>query len=92
MCQNLDSYNILNEVRYKLLCDLYYKYKSAISTVINNVGKEILADNKLNELDKILAEVENYPISWCFYKKQSLQFSQEFENLIIFYDDNISNS
>ena len=92
MYQNSDSYNIINETRFRILCELYNRYRAAIYTVINNVNKEELADNKIAEIDSILAEIERYPISWNYYKQQKMQFSSEFENLIIFCDDIISNN
>ena len=92
MYQSSDSYNIINEIRFKILCELYSEYKAAINTVVNNVNKEDLANSKVKEIDNILAEIENYPISWHYYKQQKVQFSHEFENLIIFCDDIISNN
>ena len=93
MCQSSDFYDIINEVRYKILLELYYEYRTAINTVLNNINKQDdIADNKVREIDSILAEIESYPISWHYYKQQKVQFSHEFENLIIFYDDKISNN
>jgi hypothetical protein len=45
---------------------------------------------KLKELDSILQEIEKYPISWGYYKQQDVQFSTEFESLVIFKNDIIS--
>lgn len=90
MYQSLYSSNILNEVRYKILCKLYNRYKTAIHIALVNVNDKPIADEKVNELDRILCEIEKYPISWNFYKLQEVKFSSDFENLVIFYDDNIS--
>lgn len=87
MCQNSNSYNIIDEVRYKILSSLYDRYQTAISIIINDNSKTSLVSAKLNELDYILKEVERYPISWKFYNKQSNKFSQDFESLIIFCDN-----
>jgi len=87
MCQSLDSYNLLNEVRYNVLCKLYNKYKTAVKIALDNANEKPIADAKVKEIDVILQEIELYPISWSFYKKQELHFSSEFENLVVFKDD-----
>ena len=87
MCQSSDSNNLLDEIRYGILCKLFNKYKSAIQTALTNLHKKSIADEKMKELDIIIQEVEKYPISWKFYKNQSIQFSQDFESLVIFYDE-----
>ena len=86
MCQNSDSYDLLNDIRYKILCKLYNRYRSAISVALSNLNEKQIADAKMNELDSILCEIEKYPISWSFYKNQSIKFSSDFESLVIFYD------
>lgn len=91
MCQSLNSCDyLIVEARYKMLCHLYNRYKIAIKTVVENVFQDSIANKKLNELDYILSEIENYPIPWSFYSKQKNKFSHDFENLIVFKDDLIS--
>lgn len=87
MCRNLDSYNLLNEVRYNVLCKLYNRYKTAVKIALEHANEKPIADAKIKEIDVILQEIELYPISWTFYKQQELHFSSEFENLIVFKDD-----
>lgn len=91
MCQSSDSYDLLNDIRYKILCKLYNRYKSAISVILSNLNKKSIANAKMNELDSIMCEIEKYPISWSFYKNQSIKFSSDFENLVIFYDSKYLN-
>lgn len=86
MCQNSDSYKLLNEIRFKILNSLYERYTLAISIASNNSSKPSYANAKVNELDTILEEIEKYPISWSYYNSQPIKFSQDFENLIIFYE------
>ena len=90
MYQNLDSCNLLDDAHYKILCKLYNRYKSAIKIALENANESPIADAKVNELDSILEELEKYPVSWTYYRNQSTKFSQDFESLIIFYDDKIS--
>ena len=87
MYQSSDSYNLLNEVRYKVLCKLYSRYKSAVKIALENANERPIADAKVNEIDVILQEIEKYPISWSFYNQQDAHFSSEFENLIVFKED-----
>ena len=91
MCQSLNScdYSVV-ETRYQLLCHLYNRYKIAIKAIVENVFQDSITNKKLNELDYILMELENYPIPWSFYAKQKNKFSHDFENLIVFKDDSIS--
>lgn len=88
MLQNLNSYDkqALNEIRYKMLCKLHHNYVSIIKYIVENVYTK-LANEKVCELDYILEEIENLPISWEYYKKQKFKFIPDFENLIIFIDD-----
>ena len=90
MYQNLDSYNLLNEIRFKILCKLYTRYKAAVKIAVERASDHPIADAKVNELDAILLQIEKYPIPWSFYMKQDVRFSAEFENLIIFKDYSIS--
>lgn len=83
---NLNN-DLINEVRYKVLCKLYSKYKSTIKTILENANEKHIADDKMNELNSILEEIENYSISWNYYKRQPTQFSADFENLIIFCNE-----
>ena len=87
MCQDSSSCDLLNEIRYKTLCKLYNRYKLAIKIALENVNEKPIADAKMNELDSILQEIENYPISWSYYKLQEVQFTSDFESLVIFKDD-----
>jgi len=91
MYQSSDSYNIINEVRYKILCKLYARYKAAFKIALDNANFKPIADAKMNELDSILCEIENYPISWSYYTRQDIQFTSDFENLVVFNDTTISN-
>ena len=91
MCQDSSSFDLLNEIRYKILCKLYNRYKLAIKIVLDNVNEKPIADAKMNELDSILQEIENYPISWSYYKLQEVQFTSDFESLVIFKDDKYLN-
>lgn len=92
MCQSSDFCNLLNEVRYKILCKLYVRYKLAIKSALENANKDDdVADEKMSELDYILQEVEKFPIPWSYYKNQEMRFSQDFECLVIFKEDKISN-
>ena len=91
MCQSLNSCNsLIIEARYSRLCHLYSRYKIAVKTIIENVSQDSITNKKLNELDYILSEIENYPIPWSFYAKQKNKFSHDFENLVVFKDDLIS--
>lgn len=90
MCQNSDSYNLLNEIRYKILCRLYARYRSAMKIAVERASDHPIANAKINEIDAILLQIEKYPIAWSYYNKQDNKFSSEFENLIIFRDDQIS--
>ena len=81
---------MLNEIRYKILCKLYNRYKLAIKIALDNANEKPIADAKMNELDSILQEVEKYPISWSYYKLQGIQFTSDFESLVIFKDDKVS--
>lgn len=90
MCQDSSSCDLLNEVRYKILCKLYSRYKLAIKIALENANEKPIADAKMNELDSILQEVEKYPISWSYYKTQDTQFTTDFESLVIFKDDKVS--
>jgi hypothetical protein len=64
---------------------LYNRYKLAIKVAAENAFNESnVADTKMVELDYILKEIEKYPISWSYYKIQDNQFTNDFENLIIF--------
>lgn len=91
MCQDSSSFDLLNEIRYKILCKLYNRYKLAIKIALDNVNEKPIADAKMNELDSILQEIENYPISWSYYKLQEVQFTSDFESLVIFKDDKYLN-
>lgn len=91
MCQDSSSCDLLNETRYKILCKLYNRYKLAIKIALDNVNEKPIADAKMNELDSILQEIENYPISWSYYKLQEAQFTSDFESLVIFKDDKYLN-
>lgn len=92
MYQSSDFCDLLNEVRYKILCRLYSRYKQAIKVALeNNNDNQTDAECRVNELDYILQEIEKFPVSWSFYKQQDTHFSQDFENLIIFKEDKISN-
>lgn len=84
MYQNYDSCNIINELRYNILCKLYSRYKAAFKIALENANFKPIADAKMNEIDSILSEIENYPIPWSFYIKQEVHFTSDFENLIIF--------
>ena len=90
MCQDSSSCDLLNEVRYTILCKLYNRYKLAIKIALENANEKPIADAKMNELDSILQEVEKYPISWSYYKIQDTQFTTDFESLVIFKDDKVS--
>lgn len=91
MCQELNSCNLVNKTRYNALCKLYNRYKLAVKIALDNVYEKPIADTKVNEIDVILQEIERYPISWSFYRHQSQKFSIEFENLIVFMDDQYLN-
>lgn len=86
MCLNLNSYNMTNDDKYRALCKLYSKYKNAIKIAVDNKYNDKLSENKMFELDAVLQDVERYPIQWKYYKNQPIQFSSDFENLIIFSD------
>lgn len=90
MCQDSSSCDLLNEVRYRILCKLYNRYKLAIKVALENANERPIADAKMNELDSILQEIEKYPISWSYYKTQGIQFTADFESLVIFNDDKVS--
>lgn len=90
MYQSLSSSDLLDDTHYKILCKLYNRYKSAIKVALENANENPIADAKVNELDSILEEVEKYPVSWSYYNSQAIHFSQDFECLIIFYDNKIS--
>lgn len=87
MCQSLDFCDTINEIRYKILCELYSNYKLAIKTALDKSNKSSTINSKIEELDSILQEVEKYPISWSYYTKQKTRFSSDFENLVIFKND-----
>lgn len=87
MCQDSSSCNLLNEIRYKILCKLYTRYKLAIKIALDNANERPIADAKMNELESILQEIEKYPISWSYYKNQEMKFTLDFESLVIFKDD-----
>ena len=91
MYQSSNFCDLINEVRYKILCKLYNRYKYAIKIALENANENNIADAKMSELDYILQEIEKFPIAWSFYKKQDIHFSQDFENLVIFREDQISN-
>ena len=86
MYLNLNSYNMTNEDKYRALCKLYSKYKNAIKIAVDNKYNDKLSENKMYELDAVLQDVERYPMSWKYYKNQPIQFSSDFENLVIFSD------
>lgn len=91
MYQSYNSCDSINEFMYKNLCKLYSRYKAALNTALNNTDRIKVSDEKMNEIDSILRNVEKYVISWSFYKNQKLKFDPEFENVIIFKEDIISN-
>lgn len=74
------------EHNYNVLCDLYVIYVSIVSS--------ICSDSSVNDsqyIDDILRLIECYPITWKYYAQQSLKFSQDFEDLIIFKDSSYIN-
>lgn len=75
--------------RYRILCKLYNKYKLAMLVALENVPENKVADEKTEELESIMRDIEKFPIPWKFYKLQRYKFPQEFEDLIVFISDNI---
>ena len=45
----------------------------------------------VKRIEKELQEIENYPISWSYYKLQEVKFTSDFESLVIFKDDKYLN-
>jgi hypothetical protein len=86
MYQSLNLCNLSDEEKYKILCKLYSRFKSAIKIATENAYKKPIADAKVNELDSILEDIESFPIAWSFYVKQEFKFTPDFENLVIFKD------
>ena len=74
------------ETRFKNLCRLYSKYKSAVNAVTENVHSRA-ANIRVRELDVIVQDIENFPISWKYYSSTGVKFAQDFEDLIIFIDE-----
>lgn len=73
-----------NRDKYKSLCDLYCKYRQLVQFISEKANEDI-ANIKVCELDNIVQKVEDFPIPYSFYKKQSIKFVPDFENLVIFY-------
>ena len=72
---------------YLRLCELYNKYRYLISTIAKNAYSCKSQEGKVLELDNILKEIPNLPISWSEYRSKDCKFSQEFEDIIIFYNE-----
>lgn len=81
--------SLSQESRFNVLCYLYSKYASIVKDTNDIISPKQIQSTKIDELNKIIQEVENFPISWRFYKKQVTQFPQEFEDLIVFHDETI---
>jgi hypothetical protein len=71
------------QINFKGLCKLYRQYKSAIDNIVKNAYSNP-NNSRLCQLNKILRRVEKFQVSWKFYENQSIKFSKEFEDLIIF--------
>ena len=71
------------QINFKGLCKLYCQYKSAIYNIVKNAYSNP-NNSRLCQLNKILRRVEKFQVSWKFYENQSIKFSKEFEDLIIF--------
>lgn len=82
MYQNLNS---CDELNYINLCKLYNRYKSAMKTILEH-RFEVIADARMNEIDAIMQQIENYPLSWEYYKSKENQFTSDFELLVIFHN------
>lgn len=88
MSQNCHSINNMSiKSRYNMLRKLHNKYKICIKIALENTPENPIADDMMIVLDKILNEIENFPIPWTYYNKQKFKFSQEFEDLIIFSNE-----
>lgn len=73
--------------RYKILCKLYKKYKSSMRVIKPNEFSLCEIRIKADDLNKIMQEIEKFPIPWSFYTKQKFRFSYDFETLVIFNED-----
>ena len=57
MYQSSNFCDLINEVRYKILCKLYNRYKYAIKIALENANENNIADgNKMIELNSKNAE------------------------------------
>ena len=71
---------------YYELCKLHEKYRQLVHSIVINAYLNRCIKNEALELDKIMKAVETLPLSWDFYKKQRVKFTQEFESLVIFFN------
>lgn len=71
------------QINFKEICKLYHQYKSAVDNIVKDAYPNP-NNSRLCQLNKILQRIEKLPISWKFYENQSIRFSKEFEDLIIF--------
>lgn len=72
---------------YATLCKLHSRYKYLINSIVKNAYSIPVPNTKMNELNAIMRKVENLPISWEFYVNQHCKFAQDFEDLVIFYNE-----
>ena len=79
--------NLSVKSRYRVLCKLHSRYKSCVKFVLENVYEDFASECRIIEIEKVLNEIEKFPIPWEFYNAQRFKFLPEFEELVVFTNE-----